>query len=114
MALVLYYGKSAMARLIAHKPGVADAVWDEAKERERLAHGILEQVRATTPHHKIFGPDGLTKTSRERSYPDAFFSLNAPNPKAIEFGHDPSGVFAGTDTKPPEGLYILYRAAGLV
>ncbi|AJD82440.1 hypothetical protein SHEEN_22 [Mycobacterium phage Sheen] len=113
MAVTLYYGKRAMADLIAHKPGVADAIWDEAKERDRIAAGILAQVRASTPHHKIFGPDHLTKTDASRAYPDAFFSLIAPNPKAIEFGHSPSGVFAGTDTKAPEGLYILYRAAGL-
>ncbi|QFG10392.1 tail completion or Neck1 protein [Mycobacterium phage Anthony] len=40
-----------------------------------------------------------------------FIYLNAPNPVALEFGHMPSGVFAGTDTKAPEGLYILIRAA---
>ncbi|AEJ92335.1 tail completion or Neck1 protein [Mycobacterium phage DroogsArmy] len=113
MAVVLYYGKRAMAEKIAHMPGVGDATWDEAKERDRVAAALLAQVRATTPHSKIFGPDHLTKTDASRAFPDAFFSLIAPNPKAIEFGHDPSGVFAGTDTKSPEGLYILYRAAGL-
>ena len=114
MAVEIYYGKRAMADLIAHKPGVADATWDEAKERERVASGLLAEARASTTHEKISGPDHLTRTSKSRAYPDAFFSLNAPNPKAIEFGHSPSGVFAGTDTKSPEGLYILYRAAGLV
>ncbi|ASZ72812.1 head-to-tail connector protein [Mycobacterium phage Drake55] len=37
--------------------------------------------------------------------------LHAPNAMALEFGHDPSGFFAGTDTKPPAAEYILTRAA---
>ncbi|QGJ90170.1 hypothetical protein PBI_SHEAKEIRA_21 [Mycobacterium phage SheaKeira] len=36
--------------------------------------------------------------------------LHAPNAVALEFGHDPSGFFAGTDTKPPAAEYILTRA----
>ena len=42
---------------------------------------------------------------------DMYTMLNAPNAMALEFGHDPSGVFAGTDTKPPDPEYILTRAA---
>lgn len=37
--------------------------------------------------------------------------LHAPNAMALEFGHAPSGVFRGTDTKPPDGEYILTDAA---
>ncbi|BBC43580.1 hypothetical protein PBI_AN9_24 [Mycobacterium phage AN9] len=37
--------------------------------------------------------------------------LHAPNAFALEFGHAPSGFFAGTDTKPPDPEYILTRAA---
>lgn len=37
--------------------------------------------------------------------------LHAPNAFALEFGHEPSGWFAGTNTKPPEAEYILIRAA---
>lgn len=37
--------------------------------------------------------------------------LHAPNAMALEFGHSPSGWFAGTDTKPPSATYILTRAA---
>jgi hypothetical protein len=39
---------------------------------------------------------------------------------AIEFGHEPSGVFGpggryeDVQSKAPEGLYILHRAAGLI
>ena len=42
---------------------------------------------------------------------DMFTILHAPNAMALEFGHDPSGIFAGTDTKPPDPEYILTRAA---
>lgn len=42
---------------------------------------------------------------------DCYTILYAPNAVALEFGHDPSGWFAGTDTKAPIGEYILIRAA---
>jgi hypothetical protein len=42
---------------------------------------------------------------------DCFTILHAPNAMALEFGHEPSGFFADTDTKPPEPEYILIRAA---
>lgn len=42
---------------------------------------------------------------------DCFTILHAPNAMALEFGHAPSGWFAGTDTKPPAAEYILTRAA---
>ena len=42
---------------------------------------------------------------------DMFTILNAPNAMALEFGHEPSGVFEGTDTKSPDPEYILTRAA---
>lgn len=42
---------------------------------------------------------------------DCFTSLVAPNAMALEFGHAPSGVFAGTNTKAPDPEYILTRAA---
>lgn len=106
-------GRRSLNAIVANLPGVADATWEEAKDGESRAKANLAMVRASTPHHKIFGPDHLTWISSERAYPDALFSLNAPNALAIEFGHDPSGVFANTDTKSPEGLYILMRAAGL-
>lgn len=42
---------------------------------------------------------------------DHYTNLHAPNAMALEFGHSPSGFFAGTDTKPPAATYILIRAA---
>jgi hypothetical protein len=35
------------------------------------------------------------------------------NALAVEYGHQPSGYFAGTKTKAPAGLYILTRAMGV-
>ena len=104
------YGKRELHKLIANKPGVGKATYDKAKDGERLTHSNLETARATTTHHKIYGPDHLTHTDARRDGPDAEFALLAPNALAIEYGHDPSGVFAGTDTESPEGLYIITRA----
>jgi len=42
---------------------------------------------------------------------DAYTHLNAPNAMALEFGHAPSGWFAGSNTRPPAAEYILTRAA---
>lgn len=42
---------------------------------------------------------------------DMYTILHAPNAMALEFGHEPSGFFEGTDTKPPDPEYILIRAA---
>jgi hypothetical protein len=39
-------------------------------------------------------------------------SLAGDNPAALEYGHQPSGWFAGTKTKAPTGLYILHKAGG--
>lgn len=39
--------------------------------------------------------------------------LVAPDALALEYGHAPSGHFAGTATKAPAGTYILHRAADL-
>jgi hypothetical protein len=97
-------------------PGVGQSVKDGAQDVEENAKVILRTIRATTPHSKISGPDNLTKITSEKATDqpnDWFVSLWAPNPVAIEYGHQPSGWFAGTDTKAPDGLYILHQAAGL-
>jgi hypothetical protein len=104
-------------KVVANLPGVKDAVHDEAKSAYRSTVGVLEEVRATTPHHKIFGPGNLTYiklTPDTSSTTDWFVHLCAPNPIAIEYGHEPSGVFGGTDTKSPDGLYILHQGTGLI
>lgn len=47
----------------------------------------------------------------EDDHEHCYTTLNAPNAVALEFGHAPSGKFAGTDTKSPDPTYILTRAA---
>lgn len=106
-------GQKAMNLVISHLDEVRDEVHNKAKEVEELASANLEAARSSTHWHKIHGADGLTKTSVTKGDVDSFVNLEAPNAMAIEFGHHPSGVFAGTDTKSPEGLYILGKASGL-
>lgn len=62
-------------------------------------------------------PSGYFPASIETAYAVTEYGytgwtiLHAPNAMALEFGHQPSGWFAGTDTKPPDGEYILTDAA---
>lgn len=117
--MVQLIGQKAMNLVVSHLDEVRDAVWDEAKQVERRAKANLAQARATTQWHKIYGPDHLTRVSASRGDVDSFANLEAPSPMAIEFGHQPSGVFGPggryghIETKAPEGLYILTKAARL-
>ena len=117
--MVKLIGQKAMNLVVSHLDEVRDAVWDEAKKVERRAEINLAQARASTRWEKIYGPDHLTRVSASRGDVDSFANLEAPNAMAIEFGHQPSGVFGPggrygyLDTKAPEGLYILTKAARL-
>jgi hypothetical protein len=112
-------GPKAMNLVVSHLPEVKDAVSDKAKEVGRRAQANLAEARSSTRWHKIYGPDHLTHVSVTHGEVDSFANLDAPNAMAIEFGHQPSGVFGPggslghLDTKAPDGLYILSRAAGL-
>ena len=115
MADVTIYA-SCIEQILNH-PGLKEGVGEYAMELGGKAEGILERHRATTRWHKIIGPGHLTyidvNESSDAAHPaDWQVELHAPNPIAIEFGHEPSGYFAGTNTHAPEGLYILYEAAG--
>lgn len=116
----IYYSRKGLNLLIAHMDGVRDAVHDKAKEGGDRARANLGEARASTHWHKIHGPDHLTKVDVSRGEVDSFFSLEAPNAMAIEFGHQPSGVFGPggalghLDTQAPHGLYILTRASGIL
>lgn len=108
----------AMNLVVSHLSEVKHAVRNEADSVADAARANLAEVRGTTRWYKIYGPDHLTTVDSSHGEVDAFANLNAPNPMAIEFGHQPSGVF-GPDgqyghikTKAPEGLYILHKAAG--
>ena len=104
--------------IVLAMPELENAVGDAAKEMGGRAKDILTTVRATTPYNKLSGPAHLTYITTDKAEdgepPDWLVKLHAPNPIAVEFGHQPSGWFAGTDTHAPDGLYILYKAAGMM
>lgn len=113
MARVRLIGQKAMNTVISHLDEVRDEVKSEGRKIERKAEMNLQRARASTRWTKILGPSTLTTVTGEMQATDYLVHLNAPNAMAIEFGHQPSGLFAGTDTKAPAGLYIIVRAAGL-
>ena len=87
------------------------AVREERDKVTRRAQDNLAQARASTPWHKIDGPEHMTRIEESEKGVDALTHLVADNAMALEFGHALSVVFGGTETKAPEGLYILTRAA---
>lgn len=120
------YGKKYVNGVVARHHDVQDALRRKAERGEMLTKRNLEVARAASPHHKIFGPGHLTEVESARcvdsKYPtDWRFTLVAYNTGKregasgnvalhLEYGHQPSGVFEDTDTKPPAGLYILTQA----
>lgn len=105
-------GKKALHLVVSHQEGVRKAVHDEAKTVAHRAEALLEKARDTTHWHKLSGPSHLTKIKVEQGEVDSLVILEAPNAMAVEFGHEPSGYFAGTHTRAPHGLYILTHATG--
>jgi hypothetical protein len=111
-------------------PGHADVKRAVRAETEKVfarAEANLARERASTRWRKIFGPNGLTEVLKDfedvKASTDGLVILEAEypaNPMAIEYGHQPSGVFGPggslehVDSKAPEGTYILNRAAGLL
>ena len=83
---------------------VRDNVTTRAKEN-------LAEANKTSRITKTgYFPAEIEETENS-SMVDYYTVLHAPNAMALEFGHAPSGVFEGTDTKPPDAEYILTRAA---
>ena len=92
------------------------------REIEMRAKRNLAQARATTEHHKIIGPGGLTEIGKDnipKEYgffdQDIWMEGGEDNRAAlaIEMGHKPSGYFKGKPSRSPRGLHILGRAAWL-
>lgn len=116
--MVHLISEKAMNTVVSHLDEVTGRVRKEADAVADAAKANLEEARASTRWHKIIGPGHLTNVDSSHGEVDAFANLNAPNPMAIEFGHQPSGVFGpggrygDTKTKAPEGLYILHKASG--
>lgn len=112
MSVVIYSNKLCNWAA-SHHVETQNAIRSTVRTVERRAEANLAAVRASTGWEKIHGPSHLTSIGSMMSTPDGWVYMQAPNPMAIEFGHAPSGVFAGTATRAPHGLYILTSAAGL-
>lgn len=86
------------------------AVRRENRMVEGRARSNLAQQHTTTriTQSGHYFPASITTEEHDI---DCFTLLIATNAMALEFGHDPSGVFEGTDTQAPEPTYILTRAA---
>ena len=106
MAVVVY----------AHANETAARHVDAQKACRRINRGVTRRAKinlARANKTSRITPAGYFKafiSSEERDI-DHYTMLTAPNAVALEFGHDPSGWFAGTKTKAPEPTYILTRAA---
>lgn len=86
----------------------------EARANQNLA-GQHHWVRIMTHAETGTEPARIELTKGGGKYPVSSYnvSLVGHNPMALEYGHEPSGHFAGTPTKAPAGTYILHRAADL-
>lgn len=93
----------------AKHPDTKAAVRRENRMLSGRARSNLAQANSTT---RVTGK-GYFPASIDTSEMGTvcFTILHAPNAMALEFGHAPSGVFKGTDTKAPDPQYILIRAA---
>jgi hypothetical protein len=114
--VVQLYGKKVVHHIVAHLEGVRSAVHREAEEVGKRADGYLAEAKATTRWHNIGNPASTghrVDVEVTQHDVDSTVDLVGPNAMAVEFGHEPSGYFAGTKTRPPHGLYILTHATGL-
>lgn len=82
------------------------------KERDAVTRRARSNLARANKTSRIT-PEGYfpAKIEEVDESPVFWTVLHAPNAMALEFGHAPSGWFAGTDTKPPDAEYILTRAA---
>ena len=113
MAEIYLRGKS-FNGMIAHMDGVNGALRGEADRLGRMAQGRLESARGSTRWRKRDRASAhktkIEVTEAAGKYTcDYHVSMVAPNAVAIEYGHSPSGIFDGTKTKAPAGLYIMTK-----
>jgi len=81
-------------------------------ERDAVTRRAIQNLAATEHTPRITTKDYFPANITEEDGATDFHTiLNAPDAFALEFGHAPSGFFAGTATKPPAAEYILTKAA---
>lgn len=95
--MVQLISDAAMRSLIAHMPGVTDAVHDAAQENAAGAKARLAAHRDT----------GAAEVTVTRGAVDSFVNLDDPAALSIQFGHFVKGKFETEDPKYVPGLYIL-------
>lgn len=105
-----------MAKVYANANSAAAHHVDTKKAVRRINREVGGRARAN-----LAGQNTTTRITPEGYFPaeieqteegvDCYTTLHAPNAMALEFGHEPSGYFAGTPTKPPAATHILTRAA---
>uniref|UniRef100_A0AAU8GRG7 Head-to-tail connector protein n=1 Tax=Mycobacterium phage BabyBack TaxID=3158877 RepID=A0AAU8GRG7_9CAUD len=105
-----------MARVYANANKTAARHVDTRREVKKVRDGVTRRAKRNlaeadkTSRITLAGYFPASITEQDGDV-DFHTILNAPNAFALEFGHAPSGFFAGTDTKPPDPEYILTRAA---
>ncbi|QFG04495.1 hypothetical protein SEA_JEEVES_20 [Mycobacterium phage Jeeves] len=105
-----------MAKVYARANEAAARHVDTHKKVKDVRDGVTQRARrglAAANKTSRITPEGYFPAEIEEASNDVdeFTVLHAPNAMALEFGHAPSGFFAGTNTKPPAAEYILTRAA---
>lgn len=110
MSVVVYPNA---ARAAARHVDTRGRVRKERGSVTRRARTNLEQANKTSRvTDKGYFPATITEDEEiVDDHEHCFTILTAPNATALEYGHNPSGVFAGTETKPPAAEYILTKAA---
>lgn len=105
MAVRLYADKT-INTIVSHLDGVNAEV-------QAVANKGGNAAKARLAGHKRKRIDGTVSGAHievEHGEVDSEFMLKGPNAMALEFGHSPSGIFKGTKTKAPEGIYVITRA----
>jgi hypothetical protein len=105
-------GRNELEGHISYLPGVGAELRKEAERIEGIADRKLQIERSTTQWRKYDRSTAhLTEVRVEaatgRYSQDYLVVMEGPNAWAFEYGHAPSGIFAGTNTQPPKGTYLM-------
>lgn len=112
MAVTVYASAARSAARHVQVRRKVRSVRDGVSRRARI--NLTEANATSRITFKGYFPASIDETEKIiNDHEHAYTILHAPNAVALEFGHMPSGFFEGTETKPPDGEYILTKAAGI-